>query len=97
MGEERTLMQSLAIPLNINLRDTTFAIVEDRHVALIKTTSASHKNKELEGVSNDQQKKKTMENNLEDRPKKKHLKFPRNGGEDQNMPLRDPTWTKTKN
>ena len=68
MGEERTLMQSLAIPLNINLRDTTFAIVEDRHVALIKTTSASHKNKVLEGQSsNSQQMKKAKNNILEDK------------------------------
>ena len=67
-------MQIPTIPLNVNLIDFTYDIADDSNVVHIKITSASHKYKELEGESsNSQQKKKANENNLEDRPRKKHL------------------------
>ena len=70
---ESTLLQIPTIPAKVNLLDFVYDIVKDCDIAHIKTTSASHKNEELEGdSSNSQQKKKTKEANLEDRPRKKH-------------------------
>ena len=56
------------------LLDLVYDIVEDCDIAHIKTTSASHKNKELEGESHNSQQKKVKETNLEDRPRKKRAK-----------------------
>ena len=61
-------MQIPTIPTKVNLLDFVYDIAEDCDVAHIKTTSASHKNKVLEGQSsNSQQMKKAKNNILEDK------------------------------
>ena len=73
IGGESTLVQIPTSPPKVNLLDFVYDIVEDCDVACNKTTTASHKNKELEGeASNSQQKKKSKETNLEDGPRKKY-------------------------
>ena len=73
VGGESTLVQIPTIPPKVNLIDFVYDIAKYRDVAHIKTTSASHKNKELGGESSSsKQKKKAKETSLEDRPKKKH-------------------------
>ena len=69
VGGKSTLVQIPTIPpIKVNLIDFVYDIGEDYDVAHIKTSSASHRIKELEEESsNFQQKNKAKETSLEDR------------------------------